>query len=262
MALGHDTDHRHHPPGIERVVASRSDLVWTFVPRRSRSTCRRDHHPLDTHSLEAVHPLPLVRWFPTAPGQFHCPRIVTGLHSRGALRAVLAPARRRRWTYLPKIVYSLAHPESVMDGTTHEVAHTPVLSLPLSAAPYYPDAYEFLQAAFVDLSGTDLFWVYYRLAPALAAMFGVLLLATNLRYLGVSGRASALAVLMLIPMILLMGISHRSFGNFTLVRMFQSKCAFIFSACRCSLPCQCFSFASQPAQGGCCCCSAWWLLQA
>ena len=130
--------------------------------------------------------------------------------------------------YLPKIVYSLAHPESVMDGTIHEVAHTPVLSLPLSAAPYYPDAYEFLQAAFVHLSGTDLFWVYYRLAPALAAMFGVLLLATNLRYLGVSGRASALAVLMLIPMILLMGISHRSFGNFTLVRMFQSKCAFIF----------------------------------
>lgn len=130
--------------------------------------------------------------------------------------------------YLPKIVYSLAHPGSTMDATIHEIAHKPVLSLPLSAAPYYPDAYEFLQAAFVHISGVNLFWVYYRLAPTLAVISGVLLLAFNLRYLGVSSRASAVAVLIMVPIFLLMGESHRSFGNFTLVRMFQSKCAFIF----------------------------------
>ncbi|MCX7514569.1 hypothetical protein [Frateuria sp. STR12] len=130
--------------------------------------------------------------------------------------------------YLPKLVYAVAHPGVVMDGAIHEIAHTPVLALPLSAAAYYPTAYEFSQAAFAHLSGIDLLWVYYRLAPALTTWFGVLLLAFNLHYLGVSRRASAVAVLLLVPLLLLMGESHRSLGNFTLVRMYQAKCAFIF----------------------------------
>ena len=130
--------------------------------------------------------------------------------------------------YLPKIVYAVAHPGVTMDGAIHEIAHTPVLALPLSAAAYYPSAYEFSQAAFAHLSGMDLLRVYYRLAPVLTTLAGVLLLAANLRLLGLSGRASAVAALMVIPLLLLMGESHRSLGNFTLVRMFQAKCAFIF----------------------------------
>lgn len=115
-----------------------------------------------------------------------------------------------------------------MDGVIHEIAHTPALALPLSAASYYPSAYEFSQAAFAHLSGIDLLWVYYRLAPVLTAVFGVLFMAANLRLLGLTARASAIAALILIPLLLLMGESHRSLGNFTLVRMFQAKCAFIF----------------------------------
>lgn len=130
--------------------------------------------------------------------------------------------------YLPKIVYAVAHPEVRMNGVIHEIAHTPALALPQSAAAYYPTAYEFCQAAFAHLTGVDLLWVYYRLAPSLAAIFGILLLAANLRLLGLSRRAAACAALILVPLILLLGESHRSFGNFTLLRLFQSKCAFIF----------------------------------
>lgn len=130
--------------------------------------------------------------------------------------------------YLPKIVYAVAHPGTPMDGTIHEIAHAPALALPLSAAPYYPTAYEFAQAALAHVSGIDLLWIYYRLAPVLTAMFGVFLLAANLRCLGLPWRASAIGALLAVPLLLLMGDSHRALGNFTLVRMFQSKCAFIF----------------------------------
>jgi hypothetical protein len=115
-----------------------------------------------------------------------------------------------------------------MDGTIYEIAHTPALALPLSAAAYYPTAYEFSQAAFAHLSGIDLLWVYYRLAPVLTAIFGTFLLAATLRLLGLPVRASAFAALVVIPLILLMGENHRSLGNFTLVRLFQAKCAFMF----------------------------------
>ena len=130
--------------------------------------------------------------------------------------------------YLPKIVHAVAHPEMPIDGTVYEIAHTPALALPLSAAAYYPTAYEFSQAAFAHLSGIDLLWVYYRLAPVLTAIFGTFLLAAILRLLGLPVRASAFAALVSIPLILLMGENHRSLGNFTLARMFQAKCAFMF----------------------------------
>jgi len=131
--------------------------------------------------------------------------------------------------YVPKVLYLLAHPQARMDGLIPELAHNPVLSLPKAAATYYPTSYEFIQAVFAHVTGADFLTIYYVLAPCAAAIFGVLLIILNLRLLGQSAHTAAICAALLIPMFLLMGESHRSFGNFTLVRIYQSKCVFIFT---------------------------------
>ncbi|WP_266183406.1 hypothetical protein [Dyella humicola] len=137
--------------------------------------------------------------------------------------------------YLPKVLYLLAHSDARIDGLIPELAHSPALSLPIAAAPYYPTSYEFVQAVFAHVSGLDFLKVYYVLAPCAAAAFGVLFIILNLRLLGLSARTAAICAALLVPVLLLMGESHRSFGNFTLVRMFQAKCAFIFVGLQASI---------------------------
>jgi len=131
--------------------------------------------------------------------------------------------------YLPKVLYLLAHPETRMDGLIPELTHNPSLSLPKAAATYYPTSYEFIQAVFAHATGTNFLKIYYVLAPCVAAVFGVLLIILNLRLLGLSAQTAAICSALLVPLFLLMGESHRSFGNFTLVRIYQSKCVFIFT---------------------------------
>ncbi len=131
--------------------------------------------------------------------------------------------------YVPKVLHLLAHPETPMDGLIPELAHNPVLSLPKAAATYYPTSYEFIQAVFAHATGTDFLTIYYVFAPCAAAIFGVLSIILNLRLLGLSTHAAAICAVLLIPLFLLMGESHRSFGNFTLVRLYQAKCVFIFT---------------------------------
>ena len=131
-------------------------------------------------------------------------------------------------TYLPKIIHYLAYPTSVMNGVVPEVASTPPAAFPLAAAPYSPTSYEFAQAAFAHLTGINFFTVYYVLTPLVAGIVGVLALIYMLRLLGCSSDAAAGAVLVMIPVILLMGETHRSLGNVTLLRLFQSKFAFFW----------------------------------
>ncbi|GAB3780632.1 hypothetical protein [Dyella agri] len=131
--------------------------------------------------------------------------------------------------YVPKVLYLLAHPETRMDGLIPALAGNPMLSFPKAAATYYPTSYEFIQAVFAHATRTNFLTIYYVLAPCAAAIFGVLLIILNLRLLGQSARTAAICAALLIPLFLLMGESHRSFGNFTLVRIYQSKCAFIFT---------------------------------
>jgi len=130
--------------------------------------------------------------------------------------------------YLPKIVHYVAYPLSIMDGSIREIASNPVLIYPKSAAAYYPTAYEFAQAAFAYLVHVNLLTVYYVLAPMLVGAFGMLALIWNLRLLGCSRRSASYASILLVPIILLLGETHRSYGNITLARAFQSKYAFLF----------------------------------
>ncbi|WP_201316265.1 hypothetical protein [Dyella sp. EPa41] len=131
--------------------------------------------------------------------------------------------------YLPKVLYLLAHPQTRMDGLIPELTHNPVLSLPKAAATYYPTSYEFLQAVIAHATGTDFLTIYYVLAPCAAAVLGVLFIILNLKLLGQPTRTAAICAALLVPLVLLTGESHRSLGNFTLIRLYQSKCVFIFT---------------------------------
>jgi hypothetical protein len=128
--------------------------------------------------------------------------------------------------YLPKIVHYVAYPKTIMDGRVYEIASAKTLAFPRAAAPYYPTSYEFAEAAFAHVAGIDFLYVYYVVAPFIAGVLGVLGLVACFCFLGVSLDQAACSMLVLIPMMLLMGETHRSFGNVTLVRAFQSKFVF------------------------------------
>jgi hypothetical protein len=128
--------------------------------------------------------------------------------------------------YLPKLVYLLAYPSTLMDGAIHEIVGA--ANLPQSAAAYYPTSYEFAQAVVAHITGVNILWIYYVLAPALAGVLGLVALILTIKECGASTRAAAYAGLLLVPLLLLMGEAHRSYGNISLVRLFQSKFAFMW----------------------------------
>lgn len=128
--------------------------------------------------------------------------------------------------YLPKIVHYVTFPKSVMNGEVYEIASAKALAFPRAAAPYYPTSYEFAEAAFAYTARVDFLYVYYAVAPFIAGVLGVLGLILCLRFLGVSVNQAACSVLVIVPLTLLLGETHRSLGNVTLMRVFQSKFAF------------------------------------
>jgi hypothetical protein len=128
--------------------------------------------------------------------------------------------------YLPKLVHYLSYPASTVDGSIYEITSSSVLKFPRAATTYYPTSYEFAQGAFALLSGVDLLTVYYVIAPLLAGVIGMLAMLINIRSFGTSFRAASYSAALLVPVILLLGESHRSYGNLSLARAFQSKFAF------------------------------------
>jgi hypothetical protein len=128
--------------------------------------------------------------------------------------------------YLPKLVYLLTYPSTLMDGAAHEIFGASML--PRSAAAYYPTSYEFAQAVVAHTAGVNILWIYYVLAPVAAGVLGLIALILNIRECGVSTRAAAYGGLLLVPLLLLMGEAHRSYGNISLVRLFQAKFAFMW----------------------------------
>jgi hypothetical protein len=128
--------------------------------------------------------------------------------------------------YLPKIMHYVAFPRTVMDGKVYEIANAKPFAFPRAAAPYYPTAYEFVEAATSYVAGVDFLSIYYIGAPFIVGLLGALCLIICLRSLGISVDQAACATLLLIPLMLLMGETHRSFGNVTLLRAFQAKFVF------------------------------------
>jgi hypothetical protein len=124
-------------------------------------------------------------------------------------------------------MHYLASPDAPMDGTIHEIASAPTLALPLAAATYYPTDYEFAQASVAFESGVSFLTIYYVLAPWLATVIAITALLLIVRCLGASLQATAYAGVLLVPLILLLGEAHRSYGNLSLARAFQSKFAFM-----------------------------------
>jgi hypothetical protein len=128
--------------------------------------------------------------------------------------------------YLPKIVHYLSYPLAPVDGSVYEIANPSVLAFPRAAAPYYPTAYEFAQGSFAYLGRFDFLYVCYLVAPLFAGVLGMAALMSCIRLTGVSSLAAAVSGVLLVPLILLLGETHRSYGNISLARAFQSKYAF------------------------------------
>ncbi len=100
------------------------------------------------------------------------------------------------------------------------------ISEPFRFAPYRLASYETLVALLVEWTGLDLLTVYYLLLPGLTAALTVGVAFLFARWF-LPYRAAIFGVGIFILIALAWGETHRSYGNFIFVRLFQGKALLI-----------------------------------
>lgn len=127
--------------------------------------------------------------------------------------------------YIPNIIYYLQNPTAKMGFDIHFfyaegssfVSHMTNTSLP----------YEYIQSILAYYTKTEFIWFYYLFFPAIVGVLIPLSIFYALFYFSNQTRNNAIAVLITIGIILLLGETHRTVGNFAFARAFQGKALFL-----------------------------------
>ena len=123
--------------------------------------------------------------------------------------------------YVPNALYHLEHPRESLDFFVHSLDYTN--GRIISHIQGTSLAFEYMQAAFAYVFKQRYLFIYYIISPTLIGF----LIPLGLFYLFslFSHRIHnvLIAVMMSIVIILLLGETHRTFGNFFLTRAFQGK---------------------------------------
>ena len=125
--------------------------------------------------------------------------------------------------YLNSLIMTLDHPNLPMlsfDGMLGDI-HAPI-----TAAYYKPQTEPILQASIVKATGISATSLYYIVFPAFFAAF--IVIAQWLFIRSFSTSATWLGLILVFVLLLAWGGSHRSYGNFSFVRLFQGKGILIF----------------------------------
>lgn len=148
------------------------------------------------------------------------------LVAAGVLCALLALFSHRSsvddFYYTPNVVYILDNSTEAMGfdihfldsgGSCNFVSYSWGTSIP----------FEYAQGAAARILGIDFLTVYYLLSPALVAFLIPFALYYALSHFSERPTETAIGVLVTIGVVLLLGETHRTFGNFTLTRAYQGK---------------------------------------
>lgn len=106
----------------------------------------------------------------------------------------------------------------IVHDTSHDLAGLPPISL-----LHISTSYEWLAALTAQWAGVHPTWWVQNMAALLATAFMLLVYALWLRDLGVAARWIPLGTLGVVTFLALDGNLHRSFGSFTLARLWQGK---------------------------------------
>lgn len=127
--------------------------------------------------------------------------------------------------YVPDAVWHLQHPEAAMDFSSYYLYSD---TEPFRLYAYdTASAFELSQAVVAYFLGVGYLWIYHLGVPVLASIAFPFIYYLLLSRFRCQPRAASLAVLLVVCLILLMGDTHRTPGNFSFTRMFQGKTVFL-----------------------------------
>lgn len=123
--------------------------------------------------------------------------------------------------YVPNAIFYLQNPKAVMGFNIHYLfsSHEPFASFFWATA----NAYEYMQALVAFGFRLRYLDVYYFLMPALAGFLIPMALYLAIVHFSDDTFSAVIGTLVTIGIILLLGETHRTFGNFSFVRIFQGK---------------------------------------
>jgi hypothetical protein len=123
--------------------------------------------------------------------------------------------------YLPNAVYFMQHPDAPMGFRIQYLfnGNTPLESFAWATS----NAYEYIQALMAYALGVHPLTVYYLLMPALAGFLIPFAFFLALVPFSEDPLAAAIGTLTITGVLLLLGETHHTFGNFAFVRIFQGK---------------------------------------
>lgn len=170
--------------------------------------------------------LALTRGIPVDPrqaGGWRGARFLAALMVLAALITLLAHRPDPDEThYLANVAHALKHRDAPITHAVRGIDATPLR--PFVSAHWSNAApYDYLSAVIEIWTGLHYLDARYLLLPALAAVVFVATAFLLLRRFGLDEGQAVIAVLFLIGVLALWRESHRAFGNFSFVRLFQAK---------------------------------------
>lgn len=122
--------------------------------------------------------------------------------------------------YIPNAVFYTQNPNTLMGFEVHYLfSSTPLASFAWATS----NAYEYIQALIAFGFRIDFLSVYYLLMPAIAGFMIPLAFFLAIIHFSDNVRSAIAGTLITVCVLLLLGETHRTFGNFSFVRIFQGK---------------------------------------
>jgi hypothetical protein len=139
----------------------------------------------------------------------------------GALALAINRPDADDYYYVPNAVYFLQHPREPMGFDIHFLDGG---GRPLSSFFWGTSGpYEYIQAILAYFLGLDYLWVYYFIAPAIVGFLIPIALYLGITHFSDSSLSAVVGTLVAFCCILLLGETHRTFGNLSVARAFQGK---------------------------------------
>jgi len=155
----------------------------------------------------------------------HDPKVLLILLGLGFVGAIISLIVNRPddddFYYVPNVIFYLQNPQALMGFKIHYLfsAHAPFASFSWATA----NAYEYMQALVAFGFRLRFLDVYYFIMPAIAGFLLPFALYLAIVHFADDTFAAVLGTLVTVGIILLLGETHRTFGNFSFVRIFQGK---------------------------------------
>lgn len=120
--------------------------------------------------------------------------------------------------YTPKAVFYTEHPDHPIDRSITWIASD--TALPESGQlPYY----ELTQAVFAWITASPFLNVYYLFSPGLVVLLSLISQFLLIRLFLPNNSSALFGVIVILLLMLVLGETHRTYGNMTIARAFQAK---------------------------------------